>query len=83
MWPSGVLDFSNKNDNWTITPLSHISLIPQYGFFITSINYSEEEASHSEKKIKYKRVVIKADHEWHNIKRYNLIMPQKWNDKTI
>ena len=52
IWPSGVLDYSNKNDNWTIIPLSHISLMPQYYFFFTSIDYNEEkETSHSKKKI--------------------------------
>ena len=48
---TGVLDYSNKNDNWTITPLSHISLMLQYYFFFTSINYNEEKTSHSKKKI--------------------------------
>ena len=36
IWPSGVLDYSNNNDNWTITPLRHISLIPKYLFFFKS-----------------------------------------------
>ena len=35
----------------TITPLTHISLMLQYYFFFTSINYNEEKASHSKKKI--------------------------------
>ena len=43
IWLSGVLDYSNKNDNWTITPLSHISLMLQYYFFFTSIDYNEEK----------------------------------------
>ena len=51
IWPSGVLDYSNKNDNWTITPLSHIPLMSQYYFFFTSINYNEEKTSHSKKTI--------------------------------
>ena len=51
IWPCGVLDYSSKNDNWTITPLNHISLMPQYYFFFNGVNYNEEKASHSKKKI--------------------------------
>ena len=60
IWPCGVLDYSSKNDNWTITPLNHISLMPQYYFFFNGVNYNEEKTSHSKKKIKYKRGVIKV-----------------------
>ena len=51
IWPSGVLDYSNRNDNWTTTQLSYISLMKQYYFFVTSINYNEKKKSHSKKKI--------------------------------
>ena len=36
--PSAVLDYSNKNDNWTITALSFIFLRSQYYFFSRSMN---------------------------------------------
>ena len=53
IWPSGVLDYLNKNDNWTVTPMSHISLMLQCYFFFTSIDYNEEkeESFKEEKKV--------------------------------
>ena len=90
IWLSGVLDYSNKN--WTITPLSHISLMLQYNFFFTSINYNEEknksfteENNQSTKKVWLRCM---SDHEWHDITRYNLVMLQKsmiklYNIKSI
>ena len=51
IWPSEVQDYSNKNNNWTITPLSTISLMPQHYFFLTSIDYNKEKTSHSKRKI--------------------------------
>ena len=36
--PGAVLDYSNKNDNWTITALSFIFLRSQYYFFSRSMN---------------------------------------------
>ena len=45
-WPSRVLNYLNENYNWTITPLSHISLIWQYYFLFKSFNYNDEKASH-------------------------------------
>ena len=82
IWPSGVLDYSSKNDNWTITPLSHISLMLQYYFFFTSIDYNEEKKNKSfkeENNQSTKKVWLRcmSDHEWHDITRYNLVMPQK------
>ena len=37
IWPSGILDYSNKNDNWTITLLSPTYLIPWCWFLFISI----------------------------------------------
>ena len=40
-----------QKGNRTITPLSHISVMLQYYFFFTSIDYNEEKLGHSKKKI--------------------------------
>ena len=80
IWFSGVLDYSNKNDNWTVTLLSHIALMLQYYFFFTSIDYNKEKTSHSKKDNQSTKEVwlrCMSDREWHDITRYNLIMLQK------
>ena len=56
--------------------------MPQYYyFFFTIIDYSEEKnKSFKEENQSTKEVWLRcvSDHEWHDITRYNLIMPQKW-----
>ena len=70
-----------QNDNWTITPLSHISLMLQYYFLFKGINYNKKKQVIQRRKwSKYKRGVIKVHvrpwMEWHYTVQF-LIMPQK------
>ena len=52
------IDYCNKNDNWTITPLSHIPLIPQYYFFSQLLITLKKKQVIQRRK--YKRGVIKV-----------------------
>ena len=92
IWPSGVLDYWNKNDNWTVVPLSHISVMLQYYFFLHKYrlqwrkNKSFKEENNQNTKQAWLRCM--SDHEWHDIARYSLVMPQNsmiklYNIKSI
>ena len=89
IWPSGVLNYSNENDHWTTTPLSHISLMPQCYFFFTSINYNNEKKKKNsfkeENNLSRKEVWLRcmSIHEWYDIPRQTLIVPKKSSDKII
>ena len=79
-----------QNDNWTITPLSHISLMLQYYFFVQRYQLQwRKKTSHSKKKIfkvQIKRGVIKVHVRpwtaWHYKVQF-LIMLQKSMRKYI
>ena len=42
-WPSRVSDYQTKNNQWTITLLSHISLYATVLVFLRSDNYNQEK----------------------------------------
>ena len=81
IWPSGVLDYSNHNGHWKVTLLSPIFLMLQYYFFLHNYRFRrrkskslKEENSQSTKEVWLRCM---SNHEWHDITRYNLVMPQK------
>ena len=64
-----------QNDNWTITPLSHISLMLQY-YFCSKVSITMKTKNKSfieENNQSTKEVWLRcmSDHEWHNITGYN------------
>ena len=69
-----------KNDNWTITPFSHISLMPQVSTTIKKNKSFKEKNNQSTHKVWLRCM---SDHEWLDITKYNLIMSQKSNDKIM
>ena len=69
-----------KNDNWTITPFSHISLMPQVSTTIKKNKSFKEKNNQSTHKVWLRCM---SDHEWFDITKYNLIMSQKSNDKIM
>ena len=69
-----------KNDNWTITPFGHISLMPQVSTTIKKNKSFKEKNNQSTHKVWLRCM---SDHEWLDITKYNLIMSQKSNDKIM
>ena len=90
-WPSGVLDYSKKKDNWQsfhwVTFHSCYSTIfsSQVSITVKKKNKSFKENNQNTKEVWLRCM---SDHEWHDITRYNLIMSQKsmiklYNIKSI